>query len=113
MHYRVVTPPPQQERPEVPLEAEQSEKAPTKEQVPSTHPLDQVSSRPQPVEAVPSDKFSFDLSVDPGDPINRPKVPLLKPMHDGSNLVGFTVGNPDYATEWADTPVKNPEKPAG
>ena len=100
VHYRVVTPPPQPDRQDMPPVAEQPGKLPTKEQVPSSRP----------VEADGSEKFSFDLSVDPGDPINRPKVPLLKPMHDGSDLVGFTLGNPDYATNWADTPPKDVEE---
>ena len=60
VHYRVVTPPPQPDRQDAPPVTEQPGKLSTKEQVPSSRP----------VEVDGSDKFSFDLSVDPGDPIN-------------------------------------------
>ena len=102
-----MTPPPQptahQELPTVPEQpTAHQDPLPAPEQSKDTVPEEQVlASNPQPVEA---DKFDFDLSLDPGDPVNSPKVRMLKPLHDGSNLVGFAVGNADYASKWADTP---------
>ena len=106
VHYRVVTPPAQELQAELPeVENEPSE---IRQQ-----PVDQVkvqSFKPPPLEK--KTKFSLDLSLDPGDPINKPSVPMLIPQHDGSKLVGFAVGNPDYAGSWSDpkntSPAENP-----
>ena len=106
VQYRAISPPPQLMQQELPSVSEQTETINPQEQeqvLPSV-----AQPQPKPVEA---DKFDFDLSLDPGDQVNRPKVPMLKPVHDGSNLVGFAVGNPDFATSWADTPLKSPDDP--
>ena len=108
VQYRARSPPPQPMQQELPSVPEQTEPSnPQNPEAPWEQEQEQVipsvaQPQPQPVEA---DKFKFDLSLDPGDPANRPKVPMLKPVHDGSNLVGFAVGNP------ADTPHKSAADP--
>ena len=114
VHYRVMTPLLQVTPAELP--EEENDQA----TVTSRPIIDQVQTQPfKPPSLETKATFPLDLSLDPGDPANKPEVPMLIPQHDGSKLVGFAVGNPDYAGSWSDTkqtpqteePAQNPKGP--